>query len=85
MNQKGGAGKTTIATNLARALQTINQRVLLVDSDPQGSARDWNAVSDGGLAPVIGLDRQTLAKDIQAVKRDNCLRKTCLRISSLWL
>lgn len=51
LNQKGGAGKTTIATNLARALQTINQRVLLVDSDPQGSARDWNAVSDGGLAP----------------------------------
>ncbi len=70
LNQKGGAGKTTIATNLARALYLADKtcRVLLVDSDPQGSARDWNAASDGELVPVIGLDRATLAKDIQAVK-----------------
>lgn len=70
LNQKGGAGKTTVATNLARALQLAekNCRVLLVDSDPQGSARDWNAASDGGLLPVIGLDRPTLAKDILAIK-----------------
>lgn len=72
LNQKGGAGKTTIATNLARALQLANKtsRVLLVDSDPQGSARDWNAASDGELVPVIGLDRPTLAKDIQAIKEN---------------
>lgn len=70
LNQKGGSGKTTVATNLARALQLSdeNSRVLLVDSDPQGSARDWNAASDGGLLPVVGLDRPTLAKDIYAIK-----------------
>jgi chromosome partitioning protein len=69
LNQKGGAGKTTLATNLARALQKAdNESVLLVDSDPQGSARDWNAASGGELVPVIGLDRSTLAKDIQAIK-----------------
>jgi len=69
LNQKGGAGKTTLATNLARALQkAANESVLLVDSDPQGSARDWNAASGGELVPVIGLDRSTLAKDIQAIK-----------------
>jgi chromosome partitioning protein len=39
----------------------------LVDSDPQGSARDWNAASDAELLPVVGLDRATLAKDIQAL------------------
>jgi chromosome partitioning protein len=69
LNQKGGSGKTTIATNLTRALQLANdERVLLVDSDPQGSARDWNAASDGALVPVVGMDRPTLAKDIQAIK-----------------
>ena len=69
LNQKGGAGKTTLATNLARALQKANNdSVILVDSDPQGSARDWNAASGGELVPVIGLDRSTLAKDIQAIK-----------------
>ena len=40
LNQKGGSGKTTIATHLARALQLAGHDVLLVDSDPQGSARD---------------------------------------------
>ncbi|TXL21731.1 peptide transporter, partial [Methylococcaceae bacterium HT2] len=68
LNQKGGAGKTTLSTNIARSLQLDECEVLLVDSDPQGSARDWNAAGDGALVPVIGLDRSTLAKDIQSVK-----------------
>src|SRR5674476_254342 len=67
LNQKGGAGKTTIATNLAHALQLDGHKVILVDSDPQGSARDWNAASDGALLHVVGMDRSTLAKDILAV------------------
>jgi chromosome partitioning protein len=40
VNQKGGTGKTTLATNVARGLQLEGSRVLLVDSDPQGTARD---------------------------------------------
>jgi chromosome partitioning protein len=43
LNEKGGSGKTTISTNLARALQLSDKQILLVDSDPQGSARDWYA------------------------------------------
>ncbi len=57
LNQKGGAGKTTLSTNLARALQLDGDKVLLIDSDPQGSARDWNAAANGELLPVVGLDR----------------------------
>lgn len=69
LNQKGGSGKTTIATNLAHALKEDSYTVLLVDSDPQGSARDWNEASGGNIIPVVGLDRETLAKDLQAISQ----------------
>ncbi|MAS36257.1 MAG: peptide transporter [Anaerolineaceae bacterium] len=70
LNQKGGAGKTTLSTNIACQLQLNDYRVLLVDSDPQGSARDWHAASDGQHLPVVGLDRATLDRDIKAITKD---------------
>lgn len=70
LNQKGGSGKTTLSINLARGLQLKNKKVMIVDSDPQGSARDWNAANDGKLIHVVGLDRNTLDKDIKAISSD---------------
>src|SRR4029450_4672896 len=39
-NQKGGTGKTTLATNLAGAFAADHRRVVLLDIDPQRSAPD---------------------------------------------
>lgn len=68
LNQKGGSGKTTLATNIAHGLVIKGYKVLLVDTDAQGSARDWNSANEGEILPVIGLDRETLPKDLEAVK-----------------
>ena len=67
LNQKGGSGKTTIATHLARALQLEGRDVLLVDSDPQGSARDWAAVREDQPVTVVGIDRPTIGRDLKSV------------------
>jgi chromosome partitioning protein len=69
LNQKGGSGKTTIATHLARALQLAGHDVLLVDSDPQGSARDWAAVRDDQPVPVVGIDRPTIDRDLKSLAK----------------
>lgn len=39
--EKGGTGKTTIATNLAAMRALAGRDVLIIDTDPQGSANYW--------------------------------------------
>jgi chromosome partitioning protein len=53
-NPKGGAGKTTLATNLAGHFANKGQKVTLCDLDRQQSALRWMAFRDPVLPPVTG-------------------------------
>ncbi len=66
VNQKGGVGKTTTAINLGSYLSKLNQRVLIVDLDPQANATsclgvDKHAIKGGtyeamlNSAPALGF------------------------------
>jgi chromosome partitioning protein len=70
-NQKGGVGKTTTAINLGTALAAIDERVLIVDLDPQGNA------STG-----LGIDRRNRRRSTYDVLiGEASLRETILETS----
>lgn len=73
LNHKGGVGKTTLCSNIAKSIlrQDEPNSILLVDADPQGSLRDWHDALDMNIVlpgiEVIGADRRNTlvgAKDI---------------------
>lgn len=55
VNQKGGAGKSTLAMLLAGGLAEEGARVLVADADPQNTALRWATAGDGFPAEVEDL------------------------------
>ena len=53
-NPKGGAGKTTLATNLSGYFANQGMNVTLCDLDRQQSSLRWMAFRDPAMAPVTG-------------------------------
>lgn len=60
LNQKGGAGKTTVLTNLAIEFMQRGYSVCIIDTDPQGTSMRWNSMRDE--------DQQLMAMKIDDAK-----------------
>ena len=63
VGNKGGAGKTTLTVNLAVGMARIG-RVVILDTDPQGSSAQWRLIADNATVPAVVTATDKLSEQV---------------------
>ena len=66
ISQKGGVGKTTLATALAVAAERDGKRAAVFDLDPQASAAFWKDTRQDEAPAVIAIPPSRLQHVLKA-------------------
>jgi chromosome partitioning protein len=68
LNQKGGSGKSTLVTNLARAYQLEGHSVEILDGDSQRTATEWAKLqpADTNMPTVTSTTASNIEEHIEA-------------------
>jgi chromosome partitioning protein len=69
-NQKGGSGKSTLSVNLAVEATRRGERVLVLDTDPQGSAASWAETRGSGDPDVEAIETARVPIRLYRARRE---------------
>jgi len=70
ISQKGGTGKTTLAINLAIASELSRRPTVIVDLDPQASAKSWHDGRESESPVVISAQASRLPEILNIAKQN---------------